>query len=279
MDDRRAVMLTHVDEVLARPVAFLAMFAALGALPPSPAAAQACATTPAIDVLWAAVPSAERRGIEPPTGGSARPADAASRGDAPSVTALRLAMVDLDGTPGQEAVLAVDRLGGERYDVSAVSMVWVLRCRADRWSLIGHVELEIDAGWDGTIDDRPGVRTLRAEALAGVGHDFARIEQINVRGSYDPRFIARRLLLVHVVGEEVVVAFDAVVSEETESGPDRAPGPATIRSVVYRRGGRPAITFRVSEVFPSGRRRTSCSTVLTFDGRTFVPEDEACYER
>lgn len=196
----------------------------------------------------------------------------------------RVLAVELDGAPPAEAVLTVDSLVSELESElgEPSTAIYVLRCAASadgasaRWTPLGRVDLPIDTGWEGTLDVAPGVVVLRAETMPGVGHDFARIEQVDVRGSYDPRFVARRLAYVHVVDGNVVVAFRATVRVETESGPDRAEGPTTIRSVVVRPTRPSSIRFTVRETNERGRTRTLCRTILAFDGETFVPEDDAC---
>lgn len=254
--------------------------AVVPAAAPAPASAQATAQTsapatppscvePTLATLWPAAPDAARAGLLI---------------DEDHAT-VRVATIELDGAAPREAVLAIDSLVSELEDElgEPTSGILVFRCVLDAapgaragWTLLDRVDLEIDRGWDGTLDTRPGVVVLRAETLPGVGHDFARIEQLDVRGSYDPRFVSRRFVLVHVVGDEVVIAFDGVVRTETESGPDRATGPTTIRSIVYARTTPPGIRLRVSERSASGRTHRICSTTLRFDGREFVPDDPDC---
>lgn len=220
---------------------------------------------------------------EPPTLETLRPALVESAAglvidDALSPTrSSRVAAIELDGAPPAEAVLAVDSL---RPAIGSAdeprTAVLVLRCTPAGWSLIDRIDLAIDRAWDGTLDEVPGVVVLRGETLPGVGHDFARIEHLDVRGGHDPRFVSRRLLLLHVVGDDVVVALDTVLRSETMSGPAREPGPTTIRSVITRRTRRPSIRVRLSERSPSGRTRTLCRTTMTFDGREFSAADPGC---
>ena len=189
-----------------------------------------------------------------------------------------IAVAELDGVGPGEAILAIDSLVSELEAElgDPVTALFVFRCEPPRWRLLDRMDLPIDRGWDGTIEGPPGVVTLRAEPFDGVDHEFVRVEHVDIRGSYDPRFVARRFLLLHVVGDEVVVAFDRVVRVETESGPARAPGDATVRTVLYRDGVPPRITLRVRVTDANGRSRTRCRTDLTFDGRTFVPADSDC---
>lgn len=243
----------------------LIALASLLLLAPDAASAQPAPTScvaPTFETLWPAVPDARRAGLVVDD----------------EHTETHVASIELDGAAPAEAVLAVDSLVSElESELGAPQTgLFVLRCTATGWTLVGRVDVAIDAGWDGTIDTRPGVVVLHAETLPGVGHDFVRIEHLDVRGSYDPRFVSRRLMLLHVVADEVIVAFDAVVRTETESGPDRDLGPTTVRSVVYRRTTPPGIRFRVSETSAAGRTHTICRTDFLFDGRTFVPADPTC---
>ncbi len=226
------------------------------------ARAAACASD--TGALWAAIPEAERDGV---------------RRDAEGIGAPQVHMVDLDGAPPAEAVFAIDALLGDLHDDAARSLVWVLGCREGRWRTLGRVRLEIDDSWNGTLDERPGVRALRAESIEGVGHALLRVEHVDVRGGYDPRYVRRRFLLLGLVDDRVVVALDTIVREETEAGPDRADGPTTRRYVVYRQTRPASIRFRVVDTTAQGRRRTICQTELRFDGARFVPDDASCFSR
>jgi len=220
-----------------------------------------------ITPLWAAVPEPEREGFSP------EPlADESAHGE----TAPRLVEVELDGAAPREVVLALDALGDGA--ARGRSAVWVFTCRGSSWAPVGRLDFENDAAWDGTIDDLPGVRVLRAEAIPGVGHDLLRVEHVDVRGGHDPRYARDRLLLVHVVGGALVTALDLVVSESTEAGPDRAEIYRATRTLVLRRGARPRYRLTVQTAEHEGRPRT-CRTVLTFDGSVFRPADAACAAR
>ncbi|AKF09393.1 hypothetical protein [Sandaracinus amylolyticus] len=240
----------------------LSLATVLVATIPSLASAQPACAAPTFETLWPAVPAARREGIVVD--------------DEHATT--RVATIELDGASPAEAVLAIDSLISELDEELGAPRtgLFVLRCRGGAWSLVGRVDVEIDRGWDGTYDDRPGVVVMRAETLPGIGHDLARIEHVDVRGSYDPRFVSRRLMYLHVIGDEVVVAFDAVVRVETEAGPDRSDVGGTLRSVVLRRTTPPAIRMRITDLLANGRRRPRCRTDLRFDGRTFVPDDPSC---
>lgn len=222
--------------------------------------ARACAE-PDAATLWAAIPESDRDGVALGAEGIGEP---------------RVLAVELDGAPPAEAVLAIDVLLGDLHDDPAQSLVWVLGCREGRWRRLGRVSLAIDRSWDGTIDDRPGVQSIRADTVPGVARPLLRVEQVDVRGGYDPRYVRRRFVLLSLVEDRVVVALDTVVREDTTIGPDRADGPSTRRYVVYRRG---SIRIRVVETSPSGRRRTLCRTDLRFDGARFVPDDPSCLGR
>lgn len=112
----------------------------------------------------------------------------------------------------------------------------------------------------------------------GVGHDLARIEHRDVRGGYDPRFVSRRLVPLHVVGDDVVVALDTVLGVDTQSGPDRADGVSIDAAVEFDRA-RPIARLRVREMAPSGRTTARCRTALRFDGQRFVARDPSCSSR
>ncbi len=220
--------------------------------------------------LFAAVPAAEREGFW--IGAAPEDAELGSTGrDA----APRVALIDLDGVAPAEALLGLDAI---RTDLSpGQSAVWVLACRDGSWRALGRVLFDVDAGWDGTYDDVPGIATLRGEMIAGVGHDLARIEHVDVRGGADPRFVRRRFVLAHVVDGALVVALDYVVRDTVEAGPDRAEVFRARRTLVLQRDAQPRyrLTIRTS----SARRAFSCGATLTFDGRRFVPDDEACARR
>jgi hypothetical protein len=234
------------------------------------AAASACPPATA-ETLFAAIPAAVRGG------------DALARSEDDErerlETTPRVVELELDGGPPREAVLGLETIATEEESHVAL---YVLACRAGAWTSLGRVELEIDEGWNGTIDERPGVAVLRPETVAGVAHDFLRIEVTDVRGSYDPRFVRRRFLLVHVVRGEVVTALDLVVREEVEGGPARDTIFTATRRIVLRAGTRgrpPRYRLTVSTEDLEAHRRRSCRTWLVFDGERFAPTDVACAAR
>ncbi|MEZ4338001.1 MAG: hypothetical protein R3B82_15380 [Sandaracinaceae bacterium] len=211
--------------------------------------AHAC--VPEADALFASLPEAERAGLT--LGG---------RGVTAQVT-----LVELDGAAPEEAVLAVDALVGPA-DGDAASHLFVLGCREGRWQHLGGVRLDIDDAWDGTLDERPGVRVVRAEAIPGVARSFLRVEHVDVRGGFDPRFVTQRLLLLTLSSDRVEVALDAVVDTASVSGPAREEGPTTRRVLRYEQGG--AIALRELSISTRGRTRTVCRETLRFDGTRSV---------
>ncbi len=220
-----------------------------------------------VSPLWAAVPEPER------TGFSVEPvADEDPRG----TTAPRVAEIELDGVAPREAVLGVDAIGDGSDD--GRSAVWVLACRGTSWTSIGRLDFDNDSAWDGTLDDLPGLREMRAEPVPGIGHDLLRVEHVDVRGGADPRFVRRRFVLAHVVGGVLVTALDLVVSESVEAGPDRAEVFRATRTLVLRRGRVPSYRLTVRTVDENERTR-ACRTVLTYDQRTFVAADPGCAAR
>lgn len=192
-------------------------------------------------------------------------------------TTPRLVEVELDGIAPREAILGLEAIATEE-DSSAVVLVFA--CRSAAWTMVGSTELEIDSGWNGTYDTRPGFAVMRAETIAGIGHDFLRVEVLDVRGSYDPRFVRRRFVLLHLVGGALVTALDLVVRESSEAGPERDEVYSATRTIILRAGRAtrpPAYTLRVSTWEPD--RTRGCRTTLVYDGRTFVPRDAACAAR
>ena len=235
------------------------------AVAPSPIEAQCVA--PEAHALFDAIPASDRDGIVLDSDGVAEP---------------QTRSLELDGAAPAEAVLAIDvllgDLHGDLHDGPARSLVWVLGCRAGRWTPLGRLRLDIDSSWDGTIDERPGVRVIRPESFRGMAHDLLRIEHIDVRGGYDPRYVRRRFLLVGLVDDRLTVALDAIVRDQTTVGPDREDGFGAIRTLIYDRA-RPWIRLRIVETSPNGRRRTLCRARLRFDGARFVPDDARCAMR
>lgn len=219
--------------------------------------------------LWAAVPEAERAGfsVEPP-------ADEDPRG----TTAPRVTELELDGVAPREAVLGVDAIGDGSSAHDGHSAVWVLACRGTSWTSIGRLLFDNDWSWSGTLDDVPGLRVLRAETVAGLGHDLLRVEHVDVRGGADPRYVRRRFVLAHVIDGALVTALDLVVSEVTEAGPRRDEVFRATRTLVLRRGTLPSYHLTVRTV-EERRRARVCRTVLELDGRSFVPADAACAAR
>lgn len=194
-------------------------------------------------------------------------------------SAPRVLELELDGVAPREAVLGLETIATEEESHVAL---YVLACRAGAWASLGRVEVEIDEGWNGTLDERPGFAVMRPETIAGVGHDVLRVEVLDVRGSYDPRFVRRRFLLVHVVGAQVVTALDLVVREDVEDGPDRDTIFTATRRIVLRPGAGPRppryrLTVTTDDL--EEHRRSTCRTWLVFDGRTFAPEDRDCAAR
>lgn len=233
-------------------------------------ASPACAAATA-EVLFAAIPA------------DVREDDALVRADDDDrellETTPRVLELELDGAPPREAVLGLETIATEEESHVAL---YVLACRAGAWTSLGRVVAEVDGGWDGTIDERPGFAVLRPETVAGVGHDFLRMEVMDVRGSYDPRFVRRRFLLVHVVRGAVVTALDLVVQEEIEGGPARDTLFTATRRIVLRAGARgrpPRYRLTVSTEDLEADRRATCRTWLVFDGERFVPTDAACAAR
>jgi hypothetical protein len=235
---------------------------------PAPRAPAECGAA-LVASLWEAVPVAEREGfsVDPP-----------SDEDYPVPSPPRALLVELDGRAPSEALLGLDAIGdGSGPGQSAV---WALACREGRWVSLGRVSFENDAAWDGTIDERPGLRVLRLEPLAGVDPRFVRIEHVDVRGGADPRFVRRRFVLAHVSAGAFVTALDLVVSESTEAGPAREEVYGATRTIVLDARARPPryrLTVRTTDA-GEGRTRT-CRTRLTFDGRVFVAADPACARR
>lgn len=192
-------------------------------------------------------------------------------------TTPRLVEVELDGVAPREAVLGLEAIETEE-DSSAIVLVFA--CRSAAWTMVGSTELEIDSGWNGTYDTRPGFAVMRPESIAGIGHDVLRVEVLDVRGSYDPRFVRRRFVLLHLVGGALVTALDLVVRESSEAGPGREEVYSATRSIVLRPGTAtrpPSYTLRVQTWEPDRTQR--CRTTLVFDGRVFVPRDAACAAR
>jgi hypothetical protein len=239
---------------------------------PSVRAPSPCAE-PTVTMLFARVSAAEREGYYAET----RPEQ-----DEDEVlheylsVRPRVLEVELDGQAPREAVLGLNT--GEAEEESG-SSVWVFTCRGSSWDVIGRVALDINAGWSGTLDVEPGLAVLRAETIGGIDHDLLRVEHVDVRGSYDPRFTTRRFVLLHVVAGALVTALDVVVSELYEGGPAREETSSATRTLILRAGtARRPPRYRLVVVLTEGeaRRRTRrCSTWLVFDGRSFVPRD-AC---
>lgn len=232
---------------------------------------------PTASSLLARVPDARREGWAAET-----PPDRDPEGHLHAYLEVRprVLEVELDGPAPREAVLSLNR--GEQESASA-SAVFVFACRGVAWELVGDIELEIDRGWYGTLDDDPGVVVLRPETIAGIDHDLLRVEHVDVRGSHDPRFIRRRFLLLHVVGGALVTALDVVVREHYEGGPSRETTSEATRTLILRPGtARTLPRYRFVFVLTEGdtnRRAGRCSTWLVFDGRTFVPSDRVCAQR
>ncbi len=222
-----------------------------------------------VSPLWDAVPMAEREGFsaEPPSDEDVGP---------PSTP--RVMLLELDGAAPTEALLGLDAIG-DGTDPGQ-SAVWAFACRAGRWSSLGQVRFENAAAWDGTIDEVPGLRVLRAEVIPGVDHPFVRIEHVDVRGGVDPRFVRRRFVLAHVTGGALVNALELVVSESVEAGPEREEVFSATRTLVFDRRARPPryrLTVRTIDSQVGRARR--CRTELVFDGRIFAAADPACASR
>ncbi|MGE0792074.1 MAG: hypothetical protein AB7S26_40750 [Sandaracinaceae bacterium] len=230
----------------------------LAAVAPNDAAAQSSCPDASAAELLARVPRGERDGL-----------DVDDEGLPSSIVRL-----DLDGNPGEELVLAVDVLVSELDDEGgdSFSALIAYRCMGGRWAFVGRHSLPIDRGWDGTFDTRPGVVVMREERFARVDHPFLRVEHVDVRGSHDPRFISRRLLLLHMVGGRLIVAFDAFVRVDYVSGPARSDAGSIVRTVVFQRPRAPRIRMRV--VDRTDRRPRRCAATFAFDGRTFVGEGD-----
>ncbi|MBN8614512.1 MAG: hypothetical protein J0L92_28185 [Deltaproteobacteria bacterium] len=235
---------------------------------PSVRAPSPCAE-PSVATLFARVPEAEREGYFAQTRPERDEDDVLH--EYLSVRP-RVLEVELDGQAPREAVLGLNT--GEAEEESG-SSVWVFTCQGSSWDVVGRIELEISEGWSGTLDTEPGLAVLRAETIAGIDHDLLRLEHVDVRGSYDPRFTTRRFVLLHVVSGSLVTALDVVVSEIYEGGPAREETSSATRTLILRPGtARTPPRYRLVVVLTEGeeRRRTGRrSTWLVFDGRTFVP--------
>lgn len=190
--------------------------------------------------------------------------------------APRVLEVDLDGEPPREAVLVLEAIhAGE----PSASGVFVFACRARGWEYVDRVVLDIDSAWEGTIDETPGVVAVTTETIAGIGHPLLRIEHLDLRGGADPRFLRHRLMYVHLVDGAVVTALDVVTGDLVFGGPERETISDTTRALRLVRGRAPRFRFVLTREEERPRRRSSCSTWLVFDGRTFVPRDAACAAR
>lgn len=222
----------------------------LSVLIASSARAQAC-PTPTAQALWLATSDAQRAGSQLPDSRS------------------QVAEVELTGAAPNEAALAFDELEGEPR-----TRLWVYACQQGQWASLAHAELDINRGWDGTIDTRPGVQRLQRETFAGA-HEFLRLEHVDVNGGSDPRFVRRRLLLFHLVRGELSPALDLTLDESNESGPERETTMTSTRSITRIRGTRPRYRLRVSETVV-GEPRRRCTTTLNFDGERFVPRNPRC---
>ena len=193
-------------------------------------------------------------------------------------TTPRLVELELDRAAPREVVLGLEAIETEE---DSAAIVLVFSCRSGAWSMLGSTELEIDSGWNGTYDTRPGFAVLRPETIAGIGHELLRVEILDVRGSYDPRFVRRRFVLLHVVAGALVSALDLVVRESSEAGPERDEVYRATRTIVLRPGTAtrpPSYSLRVS-TWGEGERERRCRTTLVFDGRVFAPRDAACAAR
>ncbi len=232
--------------------------------------AQACAT-PTEALLWNAAPVAQRAGLHLPRAGErALPA--------------RVAEVELNGAPPLEAALAFDSLEAlpedneaseDQEEPTPQTHLWVYACTNGSWAPLAHTEVEISEGWDGTLDVIPGVEVMRRETLANLPRDFIRLEQTDVNGGSDPRYVRRRFMLFHLVRGALIAALDIVVHEFNESGPEREETMSATRRIVLMRGTPARYRLRVEERWV-GERPRRCRTILTFDGETFVSADETC---
>ncbi len=256
--------------------------------------------SPQLNEVWSAIPPAEQAGVtrtqdgfalspdwlrthESPDAESSAAIHAYSDGDNTTLAAGQLVALELDGEPGLEVILALDAFventeGVAAYNTPTRSLIWALRCNATGYQYIGSYALEATEPPNyGTIDTLPGIRVLRAETLPGVSHAFLRLEHVDVQGGHDPRFVTRKLVLLHVVQGRLIAALDVDVHYSSESGPAREPDLEVTRSVIYQRTRPAAIRYRVYEVHPpSRRRRTVCSTTLRFNGRAFAEPGDAC---
>ena len=190
---------------------------------------------------------------------------------------IKVARVEMDGPPPLELAFSLARLGEHFDETPSESLVWLFQCAEGRWSTFSRLNYEIDSDWDGTYEGPAGIQVLRAERLPGVGHDFLRIEHVNMRGAYDPRYFQRLMQLVHRVEGQTVLAFDTFVRDETTSGPDRESDSIVLRYVVYGKGETPTIRYREVETNDWGRQKTLCRTLLRFDGKVFRSQDPDCY--
>ncbi len=188
----------------------------------------------------------------------------------------RVLEAELDGAGSREAVLLLEAIhSGE----PSVSGAFVFQCRAAAWVFVDRVVLDIDWAWDGTIEGPPGFSSVTSETIAGVGHELLRIEHVDLRGGVDPRFLRHRVVLVHVVDGALVTALDVITSELIMGGPERDTISETTRTLRVRPGRTPRYRFVFTSSEEQPRRRRSCSTWLTYDGRTFVPRDAGCASR
>ncbi len=190
-------------------------------------------------------------------------------------TTAHVLSAELDGRTPREGVLSFDVIPAPgSTNEPGRSEVFVFACTNNAWRVLGHIPIEIDSLWDGFYEGPIGVRVLRAEKIAGLRQSFLRVEHRSTRGGADPRFDTWTLRLIHVVGVELVVAFEATTSSQTVMGPERE-GPTETTRVRMVPGRVPRIETRTF-TDDGNRNRPRCQARHVFDGRVFVSNSDTC---